>query len=503
MKPLRRAGTIALAFAAHAPALAAGFVWLDHGDLEGGAALAPPAGFLGLFTHGFARTGFYRPLTALSLSVDALLGRSPLPFHLDALVLFSLAGALAGAVARQYGASERATWVASALAVAHPLTGEVANALAFRSELLLAVGLLGVVWAVGSGRYLLAAAAVVLACLSKETGLVLAPAFALVRHWPRRSKTSERALIPLAVAWLAAFGLRVAFAPPWHSGYPELGAVAAVGTRLGGVGRSVLAVLPPFDLRVCDAIEVLQPWRPLALLGLVALAALAFGALRVRGLLLLCALAAIPSLGLVPAPRLWSLHYLYLPWLFGAGALAIALDRLKPFFPVATALVLVLTAFSLADSWRYRDDLALWSPEVAARPQCREGQLYLGDARRQRGDLETAAEAYQAAVVDVPGFVSFSDRAAAYENLGLTRLEQGRAPEAETAFEQALVLQPDELERRKLNHDLAAAAFARADFARVEQRLSHEVSRPDALPESIELLRRARAAAQISHQATP
>jgi tetratricopeptide (TPR) repeat protein len=293
-------------------------------------------------------------------------------------------------------------------------------------------------------------------------------------------------------------GLRLLFAPPWHSEYPQMSATQAIGTRLGGAARSVLAVLPPFDERICDAVRVVEPWQPLALLGMLALGALAVAAYRRRGLLLLAALALLPSLGLAAVPRLWSLHYLYLPWLFGAGALAIAIDRLRQFWPVVTTAVFALTAFTLVESWRYRDDLSLWEPEIAARPECREGHLYLGDARRQRGDLETAAHAYQGAVAEVPGFVSFSDRAAAYENLGLTRLQQGRATDAEPAFEQALVLQTDELERRKLNHDLAVAAFARADYAKVEQRLSHEASRPDALPESIELLRRARAAAQIS-----
>src|SRR2546430_6864599 len=61
-----RLAVAAAALAAHATALAGGYTWLDHGDLESGAALAPPAGFIGLFAKGYARTGFYRPLTALA-----------------------------------------------------------------------------------------------------------------------------------------------------------------------------------------------------------------------------------------------------------------------------------------------------------------------------------------------------------------------------------------------------------------------------------------------------
>ncbi|MHB8879694.1 MAG: hypothetical protein ACYC8T_38890, partial [Myxococcaceae bacterium] len=92
----------AAALASHATALAGGFTWLDHGDLEKGAALAAPPDFLALFAHGFARTGFYRPLTALSLSLDALVG-SPLAFHLSSLLLHAAAAVLAVLAAEALG----------------------------------------------------------------------------------------------------------------------------------------------------------------------------------------------------------------------------------------------------------------------------------------------------------------------------------------------------------------------------------------------------------------
>src|SRR6476469_3396849 len=80
----------AAAVLSHLPALSGGFTWLDHGDIESGAAIVPPARILELFTHGYARTGFYRPVTALSLSIDALVG-SPWMFHLTNVLLHALA----------------------------------------------------------------------------------------------------------------------------------------------------------------------------------------------------------------------------------------------------------------------------------------------------------------------------------------------------------------------------------------------------------------------------
>ncbi|HYQ31414.1 MAG TPA: hypothetical protein VER04_29480, partial [Polyangiaceae bacterium] len=66
---------VALAgLAAHASALWGDFIWLDHAHIEQGLALAPAGEWLSLFAHGFAGTGFYRPLMSASLSLDAALG---------------------------------------------------------------------------------------------------------------------------------------------------------------------------------------------------------------------------------------------------------------------------------------------------------------------------------------------------------------------------------------------------------------------------------------------
>jgi tetratricopeptide (TPR) repeat protein len=151
----------------------------------------------------------------------------------------------------------------------------------------------------------------------------------------------------------------------------------------------------------------------------------------------------------------------------------------------------LLAAASLAESWRFRDDFALFAPEVTGRPECREAALYLGDALRLRGELEPAAKAYEAASAPTPGFLSYSDEAAALQNLGLVRLAQSQFFEAELAFEQALERQGDAEARRQLTHDLAAVAVARGDPAEAARLLRPELDRSAPLPESILLLARA------------
>ena len=483
----------AAAVASHATALAGGFSWLDHGDLEAGAALGAPSGWLSLFAHGFARTGFYRPLTALSLSIDALAG-SPLAFHAVALLLHALASVLASAAAEALGLSRRAALFAGLLFAVHPATGLVAGQLAMRADLLAACALFGLVAAQRRGHPWLAAAAIAAGGLCKETVLVLGPLFVLALEAERtRAKPGRAARVAIPLAGLALpLALRLFFAPPWRSAFPPLSFAEAVGTRLAALAKSALAIALPFDRRICDAFPIALPWHPAALAGAAVAAALVALAWKRRGPALLLGLALVPSLGLVPAPRFWSPHYLYLPLGFAAILVAEAFERRGArAFVAGAAACAVFAAVSLVDSSRYRDDTALFGGEVAGRPECREAHLYLGDAMRRSGDLEGAARAYEAAAAPAPGFLAFSDEAAAQQNLGLVRLAQGRHFDAELAFEQALELQPDPLARRQLGHDLAAVAVARGDPAEAARLLAPEVERPDAQPESILLLARA------------
>ncbi len=487
------------ALAAHATALGAGFTWLDHGDIELGAALAPPSQWPALFTRGFARTGFYRPLMALSLSLDSLTGAT-WAFHLSNLVLHASAAVLCALAGRALGLSRRAALAAGLLFAVHPATAMVASSLSLRSEALLAIGLLGLIVAHRSGRPLAAALWLALAALSKETGLVLAPLFLAALEWTHRRagppsppSPRRRALfIAEALALALCLGLRFAFAPPWRARFPELTPLEAVGTRLAAVGRYLLALLVPVDASACDAISRALPWSPLALLGLAALGALAYAAFTRRGPWLLAALALLPALQGVPTPRFYSPHYLYLPLALLALPLGDWLARQGRRTLLAGAAVLVLCAgLSLRAGLRYRSDETLFGPDVAAHPACREGRLYLGDAALARGELEVAGRHYEAALLRDERQVAYADEAAALQNLGTVRLRQGDFVAAESSYRAALARVSEEKRQRELRHNLAAAVLAQGHPGPAAALLEPETERPDAFPAS--LLLRARA----------
>lgn len=492
---------VAAAIAAHATALAGGFVWLDHGDLEAGAAVLPPGQWLSLFAQGFARTGFYRPALALSFSLEAATGAGPWLSHLVTLVWHGLTAATVVLAARALGLPRKAALGGGLLFGVHPLTSLVAAVLSFRSESMVAACLLGLVATHVARKELLSGLLLFLGALSKETALVLGPAFIVAvelsmrapRGGKRVSLADQRRLFAAeGLGLVAALALRAGFAPPWQMSHPPLALGEAIGTRLAAVAKSAAAMALPVDLSVCDAVLVSGPFAPAALVGALLVSGLLYGAVRWRGAVALGALSLLPSLNLVPTPRLWSAHYLYLPLAFAAMGVAVAVVRLgrRAFVPFALALAL-LGANSLRLGRKFWSDEALFSSDAAARPECREGRLYLGDAKRMAGDLDGAATEYEAAVAPTDGFVAYSDEAAAFQNLGLVRLTQGRFLEADRSFRAALERTTEEQARRRLVHDLAASAFGRSDFVEAARLLESEVARVDAFRESLYLYARA------------
>lgn len=499
----------ASAVATHLSALGGGFVWLDHAHIEDRLALAPPQRVTELFTRGFAGTGYYRPLMSLSLSLDAFLG-GPFVFHATSLLWHAAAAMLVVLAAQALGLARRAANIAGVLFAVHPATALVADAIAFRSEAMIAVALLGLIWAHVNKKPWLAALAILAGALSKEMAVLLAPLFVAAAEISRaragqkqKEKQKKKPEATAANAQLtkilfaseaAAFGvvlaLRAAYAPAWRATHASLSPSEHVGTRLAALAKSVAAITLPIDRTICDAFRITQVWQPTSLAGAIALAALLYGAWRRRGPALLLALALLPSFQLVPVTRWWSPHYVYVPLAFVAMLVGEGLDRLaskhggRVLYAAAGAGAL-LGIVSLLNGRRYADDTALWSPEVAAQPACREGQLFLGDGLRMRREWDGAARRYEAALAPWPGVLAYVDRAAALQNLGVVRVEQHRFGDARVAFKTALEGTRDPKTARELSYNLAAATLSDGDAAGAARLLEEETARTDALPQAL------------------
>ena len=456
------------AFLGHVPAISAGFIWLDHSHIEDRLALVGEVGWLSLFQGGFAGTGFYRPLMALSLSIDAAFGGSALWFHAVTLLWHALAAWLCARSAEALGLSHRAAFWAALLFAVHPITSLVANAVAFRSESMIAVALFSVMIFHTQGKRWAAAAALFLGALCKETALVLGPLFVVALEVASSADHKEslaqrlRLWAPEAAAVGLALGLRLTFAPAWRAAFPDLTASEALGTRLAALAKSTLAVVWPIHGQVCDAFAVSSLTDPPALAGLALVVGLLFLAYRRRGPALLLLLSLLPSLQLVPVMRWWSPHYLYLPLAFAAMLAVEAFERRAPSaFRYAGPLSAALGVLSIMDAARYANDRAFWTPEVRRAPACAEGHFYLGADAYAAHRLDEAAHHYEQALAEPRGILSYVDRDAALQNLGVVRLDQRRFDDAADLFRKALELSADPAARRGLTHNLAVAALGK------------------------------------------
>jgi tetratricopeptide (TPR) repeat protein len=513
------------AWLAHAPALFGGFIWLDHAHIGEGLALAgvgkPDSvlDWVGLFTQGFAGTGFYRPLMSLSLSLDAALGGSPLLYHAVTLGWHSVAAALVVVLGETLGLSRTASLVAGLLFAVHPLGSVVAGAIAFRSESMALATLLLLLIAHVRRRPLIAASSLLAGALTKETALVLGPLFVIAWELSKpepahregadsatphsTTRASRAALLGWEAAALLVAGLlRALYAPPWRASMADISFVDGLGTRLAALAKSGTALLLLSDRTVSDAFWVTPLHSPSALAGAVLAACLIALAYQRRGVSLFLALSLLPSLQLVPTMRFWSPHYLYVPLAFVALLLGELLDdiaspeteRPRSWRTLAVWLSPALAlsaAISCYDAFRLQSDERLWSREVELHPECREAQFQLAEVARTRGDFDGAVRHYERAIAAPGGVLSYVDLKAAYANLGVTHLEQRRPREAAAAFQLALPYSTDDLERRRLRHNLATAALMSGDAEAAARQLEDEAERKDALPES--LLIRARA----------
>lgn len=480
---------------AHAIALRGGYLWLDHAHIEEGLALAEPGSFASLFGHGFAGTGFYRPLMALSLSIDAAISKTPLFFRTVTLAWHAVAAMMTTLVARRFGCSPKAAVLAGVVFGVHPVTSLVANAIAFRSEAMITVALLGLVLSHLSGRALLAAAAILFGSLTKETALVLSPLFVLalefVPHPSGERRTPKERVRLLGAELLAlgcAVGLRLSFAPEFRASYAELGPLEQVGTRLAAFARSSAAVLVPVDQAICDATGVHSLFSLPALAGALALAAVLYLAASERQLGALLLLSLLPAWGLVPLMRFWSPHYLYLPLSLGAvlGARVVARHgpRLLLGAGVAAGLLALL---SVRQGSRFISDASLWTLEVEQQSGCLEGQFYLGEVAREGGRLPEAARRYSMALEPKKDVLAYVDRATTLQNLGAVSFQLGRLRAAKQAWTAALASNISAQQRRELTVNVAAVDLRQGGAGATVDLLRPEVRRPDALPEALYL----------------
>jgi len=332
---------------------------------------------------------YYRPLVTLSFALDHRLhGNNPGGFHLTNLGLHLTCAFLLYACLRRARVREAVAALVTTAWALQPRLAEAAAWISGRTDLLATLFVLAalVVWGQSWSRRVAAALCFGLGLFAKESALALPCALA-AGEWlrePPGARSLRRValrLAPFAGVFAAYVALRL-IVVGFKDAMPPLGAAQRTLVVLQTVGTYALALIDPLRPRaVIGRVGALSV--PHIALGVVALAALALAAVRLRRRLTaesatgltLAAFSLLPVLHLVSIPlrTLAADRFLYLPTAGLALAAAPGLDGLLGAVRArwAAALVAVVTlgvaAFVRVGVWS--DEVEFWARTYLETPR--------------------------------------------------------------------------------------------------------------------------------------
>ncbi len=407
-----------------------------------------------LLTHDywqpFASGGLYRPLTTLSYLVNyAVLGHGnrPAGYHAVNLLLHVGNVGLVYALLVSLGGSVLVAGVAAALFGLHPVTTEAVTNIIGRADVLAALGVLGGLLCHRRGWHVGLVVCALVACFSKENGVVLLAAVVahdFVLGAPRAWRRYLLVGCVVAAALVARMAVQRAGLPPApllavDNPLADAGFVAGRLTAVKVLGHQLALLVWPARLSAdysYDQIPIVH-WPPggwddwqlgFAVAALAALAGVMFRMWRrqpaVSFLLVFAALAALPTANLLLLiGSIMGERFLYLPLAGLAGVVAFgvgwAYERAGPRWGVVAAVVgMVLVACGLRTVIRNRDwsdERGLWARTVQAAPRSAKARkahaaaMLAGgagiDAVVAEGERALAIRPdYQLALVDVGGY---------------------------------------------------------------------------------------------------
>ncbi len=414
-----------LALCAYATALGGVFVYDDTHSVRDNVAIRSVAEIPRFFWDvdafsDLAAVRMYRPVVLTTFAIDHAVGGGVVwMFKLGNVLIHAVCAALLFSLTRSLGIGRRPAVIAAALFAAHPMVSEAVNIVSARSDLLVGLGLLvglrscvaareGSKWAwcgVGLGT--------VIACGSKETGVMMPGLLVLLELLDRRPERSWRSavlrILPAVVVTVAYLVARKAFLGVATGDVPKF---TGGHDALNGAGRDLLtqfcvmsSVLPRFfSQSVLPVGLTIDPWIPLhdewasapVLCGWAAIATLTYLGLRApkrrplaffgTGLAWAMALPWVVLPLNLPACE----HRFYAP-LIGLGlvlAACVPRELARRKLAATGAIVLVFGCLASARSLDFHDSETLWRDALDKHP--RSVRALCGLALEHRYDAEVA-----------------------------------------------------------------------------------------------------------------
>lgn len=411
---------------AHGPALGAGFVYDDHRFILHNEAIrsVAPGDFLRDAATASDPEGVtvdvYRPARTLLYALQwQAFGAAPAGWHAVSIGLHLLAaGLLWRLLIGLLPGAPGAVALAAALYAVHPKTSEVVAWVSSQGDLLaqgLSLAALLLLVRPGAAPALLGLGAFALACLAKESALML-PAWVwlLARICPRGAGHGRALALRLGGMGLVLagyFALRLSVVPSLAQvGHPEGSALATARGMLAGLVFYARGLVDPrpftFDLRFDVPLSWAEPEVVFGA-GLLASLLLAAGWALVtrRGLLLLATLGVLAALVpvsnvLVPLKTFVADRFFYpalVPVAVGLAAALAAVPRPRRGLALgaAAALGAAFVPASVRNARAWHDDLSLWTAVRDDRPDNPTAWYGIARAQRERRHLAEAERGYR------------------------------------------------------------------------------------------------------------
>lgn len=474
-----------------------------------------------------ARDRLYRPLALQTFALNfALHGLHPFGYHLVNVLLHALASVLVARLAARWFRDADVAAIAGVLFALHPIHAEAVAGIVGRAELLAAVFLLAGLLALAPERgapsirrVALATLAFAAALFSKETAICY-PALALLALW--FSARDERRgaawwlvragvllvplllYFPLRVSALEGQLIRSQITGVLFNPLYDAGVAARIHGPLTVFGHYVRLMLVPSSLSCDYGLAIIDPAAgivPITLLGAAAAGGLVFAAAGVAtprrrdagflALLLLASYALISNtvllIGVSLAERLFywpSVPAIMLIALLGVrgwrmqaregGSLAGVAPLLRS---AGVVLLVALGLRSAARGYDWRDDLALFTADVADHPRGAHLNVSLARIllREALAAPDPSAHAEQLERADglLARALGINSRyPSALQARGMVALLRGRTADAIRFFSLAVQLNPaDRLSQQRL-----AALTGPGDAAAEIERLERDVA---------------------------
>ena len=385
-----------------------GFVWDDTPIIATNSLLENPANipqfFLSEDTINEDPTGYYRPVTYISFTLDrSLWGVNPAGYHLTNLLLHLLVTLLFYAVTAAMFNKERLAFLAALIFALHPMAGETVNFLSGGRNTLLSAcfALLSLLFYLRN-RQILALASFTVAIFSKEFALLLPVVFLLHDYLRQQVKTRSR--------WYILYLIPIAC-------YLTLRSVAVKKANfLSGINMTDTAMAPilmvryavnmilPVQLKVLYDIKFCMAVAIVCLAGLVAMTVAVYAFRKYQELLFSACwflLFLLPVINIIPMPvtSVIADRYAYFSLMGFALFLAAVINRWD-WKGVPIGVAILCSVYSFIDISRngfWKNDIRFFTRMTKDAPQRFIGYRNLGLSYYREGDIAPALHSLEVA----------------------------------------------------------------------------------------------------------